>query len=446
MRGGVGGRLAEGLRPVRWEPVGRPAPLPHYVPGGDFDPGGRHSLAMFAGSRGSGKTEHATRYFNRWMRENPGARGRIIGPTLGDVVESCVNGPSGLRAMDPDVEFKPAQPGGAQVVWPNGSQAVLLGTYTPSDVERFRATGNRHIDWWEELAACGRNGSLLKDAWDQAKFGLRLGSRPHSIASTTPKSHPAYMRLHKAESTYLMVGTVFQNPHLPQSYKDELVRVYEGTRIGRQELYGELLEDAEGALWLTDTIAEVMYADDAEFSEAGGQGKTVVAIDPSIGAGEPDSDECGIIVGCLAQNDPSSAWVLADYSLRGDPGKWARAVKAAFHDWGADYAVAESNQGGRMVAETLGRYAAEIPLRTVHAKRGKQLRAEPVSILSEQGRVRLLARSAKLEEQMTTWEPYQGYGSPDRLDAFVYCVLELLPRGGANRELMVDTSKRFRSR
>lgn len=443
---GLLGRLADGLRPVEWSVEGRPPPLPHFVPGDEFDPGGAHDLLMFAGSRGSGKTEHASRYVAKKMRENV-LRGRIIGPTLGDVIESCINGPSGLRAMDPEIEFNASAPGGAQVRWPNGSVAVCLGTHQPSDVERFRATGNRHLDWWEELAACGHNGTLLQEAWDQAKFGLRLGTEPHSVASTTPKTHPSYLKLHKAETTYMMTGTVFQNPHLPESFKKALVKRYEGTRIGRQELYGELLEDAEGAYWLTETINEVMHADLGDLQEqAGGVGKTVLAIDPSIGAGEPDSDECGLMVGCLGQLDPETAWVLHDGSMRGDPGQWAREARKLFHEWSCDYAVAEINQGGQMVKEVLGRYAPEIPLRTVWALRGKQVRAEPVSILSEQGRVRLVCRSSQLEEQLCTWEPFSGLPSPDRLDAFVYLVLELLPRGNQGQDLFVDTQSRFQRR
>ncbi len=439
-------RVAASLRPVEWSVEGRPPALPHFVPGPEFDPGGRHELLLFAGSRGSGKTEHAARYVAKAMREQV-LRARIIGPTLGDVIESCINGPSGLRAMDPEIEFNASAPGGAQVKWPNGSVAVCLGTHQPSDIERFRATGNRHLDWWEELAACGHNGVLLQDAWDQAKFGLRLGATPHAVASTTPKSHPAYMKLHKAETTYSMLGTVFQNPHLPESFKKNLVERYEGTRIGRQELYGELLEDAEGALWLLETINQKMRSDwDTLNMEFGGKGRTVIAVDPSIGAGEPDSDECGIMVGCVGLENPDTAWILHDGSLRGEPGQWAREVRRCFHEWEADYVVAEVNQGGQLVKETLGRYAPEIPLRTVWATRGKQVRAEPVAILSEQAKVRLICRSAPLEEQLCTWEPLSGFGSPDRLDAFVYCVLDLLPRGTNAQDMVVDQSSRFRRR
>lgn len=442
--------------PTVWEPAPiyaegqekpRPPALPHFVPGDDFKPGVSHNLLLYAGSRGSGKTEHASRYFCKWMNENPGHRGRIIGPTLGDVIESCVNGPSGIRAMDPTATFYASAPGGASVKWDNGSVAVCLGTMNSTDIERFRATGNRHIDWWEELAACGRDGTLLRDAWDQAKFGLRLGTAPHSIASTTPKSHGTYAELHKSPMTYRMVGTLMQNPHLPEEFKAELVKRYEGTRIGRQELYGELLEDAEGALWLTETIENVMRAPDDALIDMKyqGRGRTIVAVDPSVGAGEPDSDECGIIVGCVSNAEHETAWILDDRSVRADPMGWALAVRSAFHDWSADYVVVETNQGGSLVTDTLGRYAPEIPVRKIWAKKGKALRADPVAVMSEQGRVRLLVKSAKLEEQMTGWEPLSNQDSPDRLDAFVYCVLSLLPRGGPN-QLFVEQTSNFRRR
>lgn len=221
---------------VEWQPVGR-APLePHQVA-----PAGEWSLWLLEGGRGSGKTEACSRYFATYMRTHPGARGRIIAPTFGDAAESCILGPSGLLSVDPEIRWAPSDPGGAKVFWPNGSQALVLGTPTPRDVDRLRAGGNRHIDWWEEMAA----NAQLADAWDQAALGLRLGERPHSIASTTPRPTGAYRRVRATRATVFTRGTLFDNPHNPADWVETMRERYEGTRMGRQELGGELLTESE---------------------------------------------------------------------------------------------------------------------------------------------------------------------------------------------------------
>lgn len=222
--------------PPAWEPEGRPKLEPHQIP-----PAGRWPLWLLEGGRGCGKTEACSRYFAAYMRTHPGARGRIIAPTFGDAVEACVTGPSGLLSVDPEIRWIPSSPGGSKVTWPNGSEALVLGTPKPSDVDRLRAGGNRHIDWWEEMAA----NAQLSDAWDQAAFGLRLGDRPHAIASTTPRSTAAYRRIRALSGTVFTRATLFDNPHNPREWVEMMRDRYEGTRIGRQELSGELLTEAE---------------------------------------------------------------------------------------------------------------------------------------------------------------------------------------------------------
>ena len=205
-------------------------------------PGEHHYLANGLWHHNSGKTEGACREFLRRVHAQK-LRARIIGPTLGDVVESCVEGDSGIIAMDPTARFLPSAAGGALVTWPNGSRARLIGTPTPRDVERLRAAGNVHLDWWEELAA----NPQLEKAWAQAQFGNRLGQHPLAIASTTPRVRKFLKTLLSRRTTSVTHARMDDNPHLTDEFRDTIREMYEGTRIGRQEIEGELLEDIEGA-------------------------------------------------------------------------------------------------------------------------------------------------------------------------------------------------------
>jgi phage terminase large subunit-like protein len=227
------------LEPKRWAPADRPPLLPHQVP-----PEGKWSLWLLEGGRGSGKTEACSRYFARYMREHPGARGRIIAPTNGDAVEACRRGPSGLLSIDSEIRFVAAAAGGGKCYWPNGSEALVIGTSAPRDVERLRAAGNRDLDWRDEAAA----NAQLGPAWDQAAFRLRSG-RPHSIASTTPRPTGDYKRLREMPGVRMTHATLLENPYNPPEWVAAMEARYGGTRLGRQELSGELISDVAGALW-----------------------------------------------------------------------------------------------------------------------------------------------------------------------------------------------------
>lgn len=384
--------------------------------GGEFwdltVPGAEHYLAEGLWHHNSGKSEGACRYFARHMRRHPGHRGRIIAPTLGDAIESCVLGPSGIITQDPEVRFLPSAPGGAKLIWPNGSEAVLIGTPTPRDVERLRAAGNRHIDLWEEMAA----NPQLGPAWAQAEFGLRLGDHPHSIAATTPRPFPAYVALTKSRGTVMTRGTIFDNPHLPDEVKANLRERYEGTRLGRQELYGELLEDVEGALWTWEMIerARALWTPNPDLTRA------CVAIDPSVTSGE-DADVTGII-GAGRRADGLGA-ILADRSVQGvSPTGWARRGVQLYDDLEADRLVAETNNGGEMVELTIRTVRRDIAYAAVHASRGKRVRAEPVAALFEQGKVALAPGLDDLATELTGWVPDSGMDSPGRLDAMVWAL------------------------
>lgn len=406
-----------------WQALDRP-PLEDHQLQPDGVPGKDWQLWLLEAGRGSGKTEGAARYFTRYMRANPGHRGRIIAPTFGDAVESCVQGDSGLLAVDPDgVTFRPSAPGGAKVTWRNGSEALILGTHTAKEVERLRAAGNRHIDWWEEMAA----NRMLKEAWDQAAFGLRLGAYPHSIASTTPRNTVAYRAIRQMaiDTNSWKTASIFDNPHLNQSFKDMMLARYEGTRLGKQELYGQLLTDVQGALWTAQQIEASRVSEDMVPDLA----IVATAVDPAATSG-PNADDTGIIVVGLGVN--GEGYVLDDRTCHLDPDGWGQRVVRTLKKHRGDYVIGEVNNGGEMVEFVVRSADARVPFVPVRASRGKATRAQPVSVLygdptgkRRPPKVHHVGVFPELEDQMTTWVPGDD-DSPDRVDALVWGLTELM--------------------
>lgn len=402
-RAAIGGSTAE-----EWQPY------PHQVaPPGDWD------LWLLMAGRGAGKTDAAAHYTDLHMKGPaclPGIPGghriAIVAPTLGDATEACVNGPSGLRKHNPSVKLV-SRLGGTFVVWPSGAEAKVFGAYTPDDVERLRAGGNRCFAWCEEFAAW----RFMEACWDHLQFGLRIGPHPRAVASTTPKPKKLLKQLLGEQGTAVTRATTDDNPNLPEAYRRRLER-YRGTRLGRQEIGGELLEDVPGALWTWAMLESRQAAPDLT--------RVVVAIDPAVTSGE-ESDETGIVVAGLGVD--GRGYVLADRSCRLSPDGWARRAVTAFDDCSADLVVAETNNGGDLVEQTIRTVRRNIAYRKVTASRGKQVRAQPVAALYEQGRVSHVEVFQELEEQLTSWTPEDGT-SPDRLDALVWALTELLVKGG----------------
>ncbi len=300
---------------------------------------------------------------------------------------------------------------------------MLIGVPTPRDVDRLRAAGNVHLDLWEELAAI----PTLEAAWGQAMFGNRLGPHPLAIAATTPRTRPFLRRLLDLPTTVITHGRMRDNPHIADDVKHALEAQYAGTRIGRQELDGELLDDVDGALWspaMMDTACEGWRVEVARWAPSVPSfTQVVVAVDPP--ASETGA-ECGIVAaGVMADG---RVVVLQDHSVpHATPDQWARAAVEAYTHHTADRVVVEVNQGGEMAVHTLRTVYPNLPITKVHASRGKVTRAEPVVALYEQGRVMHAERFPVLEDQLTTWTV--GAPSPDRLDALVWAVTEL--RGGS---------------
>lgn len=405
------------------------APYPWQVPPGPLP---AHHMWLLMGGRGTGKTDAGSHYVLDHVTGPPcdprikgGHRVAIVAPTLGDAVESCVRGVSGLQAIDPRVRLT-GRAGGTFVVFPSGSEAKLFGAHTEADVDRLRAGGNRCLVWLEEAAAM----RYLGPALEHTRLGLRVGQRPHLVATTTPKPRPEVVGLVRDTArTHVTAGRTEQAHHLDQAVRAELEALYGGTRLGRQELGGELLEDIEGALWTQHLIDLWRLRPD----DLPALGRVVVGVDPNAGG----PDECGIVVAGLgAALAPDAqgrmqrhAYVLADYSGHyPNPGAWARQAVRAYHLHEADAVVAEVNNGGDMVGHVVRTEDPTVRYREVRATRGKAVRAEPVQGLYEQGRVHHVGALPRLEDQMTTWTPDADW-SPDRLDALVWVCTDLLLRG-----------------
>ncbi|MGW2379296.1 phage terminase large subunit family protein [Streptomyces sp. NPDC001658] len=413
--------LAARLWQKRW---GRWQPYPWQVPPDEIETLG---WWLQLGGRGTGKTDGCARYMVAHVNGPPcdprlrgGHRMAIIAPTLGDAVEACVNGPSGLRAHDPRVTLRQTA-GGTFARWPSGAEAKLFGTHGPQDVDRLRAGGNRCLVWMEEVAAQRR----LGEAITHSEMGLRIGPNPHYIASTTPKPRTELIELTRRTDVVLTRGRTRDAVHLPQEQRDKLIAKYAGTRTEKQELDGILLEDIEGALWSRTGL------DKARVGAAPPLASVVVAMDPAA-TSHDESDEMGIVVAGRGQQyipdrngfQRQHGYAIDDLSGRMPPIEAARRAIRAYHQHRADAIVAEVNNGGEWIGTVIRQIDPTVNYRTVHASRGKVTRAEPVAALTDQGSAHIVGSLPELEEQLTTWVP--GDSSPDRLDAYVWALTDLM--------------------
>jgi phage terminase large subunit-like protein len=357
-------------------------------------------------------------------------------------------GDSGLIACDPNLSLDSWSPTNRRITWPNGSQAWA---YNATEPDQLRGP-QHHFAWVDELAKF----RYIQDTWDQLQFGLRLGTKPRVLVTTTPQPKGLIKELVAAEDTgrvHVTRGATLDNAaNLATSTVESLYSRYGGTRLGRQELNGEILGDIPGALWSADGIEQTrIKKEDMPELE-----RIVVAIDPAASS-EEKSDENGIVVVGMARDADGYArgYVLADRTLRGTPEEWSRAAIKAYREFDADKLIAEKNQGGEMVSAVLRAADRNVPVSLVHATRGKHIRAEPISALYEQGRIHHVGRFDLLEDQMTAFSidnlRDKNSGSPDRVDALVWGLTELFdkitsrPRKSREREdgLTLVSSERF---
>jgi phage terminase large subunit-like protein len=381
------------------------------------EPEGDWKIWLYLAGRGAGKTRTAAEWLAWQAIENPETRWAIIAPTFSDARDTCAEGESGiLNILRRYKMLKNYNRSIGEIELMNGSRIKLFSADEP---DRFRGP-QHHGAWCDELAAY-----RYEDAWHQLQFGLRLGNHPRVVITTTPRPTPLIRQLAARTdgSVAITKGSTFDNAkNLAPSALLELQARYNGTRLGRQELYGEILEDQEGALWTRGLIDRNRVDKHPPLS------RIVVSIDPAVTNTEA-SDETGIIVaGCDAGGH---GYVLYDGSIKGSPLDWAQKAVALFDEYKADALLVEVNQGGDMVSAVLKQVRITLPIREIRAHVGKKLRAEPVAAMYEQGRVHHVGMYPQLEDQMTNWTPAEA-SSPDRLDAMVQAFSDLLGKSSVS--------------
>lgn len=389
-------------RSKRRAPVWRDRARPEQVaPAGDW------TTWLYMAGRGAGKT----RAGSEWVHEQiDGGCRRIalVGATAADVRDVMVEGESGILATARPGMRPVYEPSRRRLTWPNGAIAT---TYSAEEPERLR--GPQHdAAWADELGAW-----RYSETWDMLMFGLRLGQRPQALVTTTPRPTALVRAILANPSSVLTRGTTYDNrDNLAPSFFDAIITRYEGTRLGRQELMGELIDDVPGALW---TMRQL---DDLRVQQAPDMARVIVAVDPAATSG-PESDETGIVVVGIGVD--GHGYVLDDRSCRMSPDGWARRAAQAYHEFEADRLVVEDNQGGEMVEFTLGTVDGTVPVKRIRAARGKRLRAEPVAALYEQGRVHHVGGLPQLEDQMGSFTG-DGGEHDDRVDALVHALTEVM--------------------
>ncbi|MBV9858741.1 MAG: DNA-packaging protein [Alphaproteobacteria bacterium] len=378
---------------------------------------------LLLAGRGFGKTRTGAEAVRATVRSRVAGRLALVAPTEADARYVMVEGESGILAIAPPWDRPVYEPSKRRLTWDNGAIAT---TFSADEPERLR--GPQHdFAWCDELAAW-----RYPAAWDMLMFGLRLGDDPRAVVTTTPKPTRLIRQLLDDSTVVVTRGSTSANrTNLAPAFLSQIVRRYEGTRLGRQELEAEILEDAPGALWSRAGIEAVRLAAAPELA------RIVVAIDPAVSSGE-DADETGIIV--AGRDGQGHAYVLGDCSGRYRPTEWAKIAIGQYQAHRADRVVAEVNNGGEMVEATLRMIDPMIAFAAVHASRGKVTRAEPVAALYEQGRVHHIGALPTLEDQMCgfartaqgDFDRAQAGFSPDRLDALVWAITDLLiePKAG----------------
>lgn len=389
---------------------------PYWADKRQLPPPGDWRIWLMMAGRGFGKTRAGAEWIRSLAESDGSLRIALVGATRDEARAVMVEGESGLLNIGPRATRPRFEPSRGRLVWRSGAEARL---YSGENPEGLRGP-QHHVAWCDELAKW----AYPEPSWNNLMMGLRLGERPRALVTTTPRPIPLLRRMIAAGGADMVVtgGRTAENPMLSRRFRDAMAETYGGTRLGRQELDGELIAEVDGALWSRDLIERCRVADIAPLK------RVVVGVDPPAGAG-PSSDACGIVVAGLGRD--GRAYVLEDATVQGlSPEGWAMAVVAAARRKGADRLIVEANNGGAMVESVLRAIDANLPIRRVHAAHGKVARAEPVAALYEQGKVAHVGALTMLEDQlagMTAGGGYHGPGrSPDRADALVWALSALM--------------------
>lgn len=390
-----------------WRLWARPKQLP---PPGDW------LVWLLLSGRGFGKTRTGSEYVRSRMLSGEVGQATLIGPTAADVRDLMIEGPAGLKRVHPDHERPTYNPSKRKLTWDNGSYAIC---YSAEDPESIRG-GEVGLVWCDEMAAW----RYPQEAWDQLQFTLRELGDIRTVITTTPKPLPIIKELVRDPATHLTTGSSYENSsNLNQAFIDQVLKKYEGTRLGQQEIHAVILDDNPNALWKRSWLERDRVSKHPRLI------RIIVAVDPAVTANE-NSDETGIIV--LGKCADGHVYILDDVSMQQSrPEAWAVSVIAAYNKWSADRVIGEVNNGGDLIEAVLRSVDKTVSYKSVRASRGKVVRAEPVSALYEQSKAHHVGFFPTLEDQMCEWEP--GMSSPDRMDALVWGVTELALSSGDNR-------------
>lgn len=371
-------------------------------------PEGDWTVWMIMAGRGWGKTRTGAETIRAWKENNPLIH--LIARTAADARDIMVEGESGILSISPNDDRPLYEPSKRRITWSNGAKAII---YSAEEPDALR--GPQCYKAWADETASWKYDSMT---WDMLQMGLRLGEKPQVVVTTTPKPTKLIRELSSDDQTHLTRGTTYDNKdNLSRSFFDFVIKKYEGTTLGRQELNAELLEDVEGALWSMKNLEQNRVTKLPELV------RIVIPIDPSA-TDKKDSDEAGIVpVGIDADG---YAYVLEDLSGIMSPNDWAETAIKAYDRHQADRIIGEANNGGDMIGTIIKNIDPTVSYRKVWASRGKKARAEPIAALYEQGKVKHFGNLAELETEMTTWDAMEGSKSPNRIDSLVWGLTELM--------------------
>ncbi len=382
-----------------WRAVARPEQLP---PDNDW------LVWYIQAGRGWGKTRTGAEA--TWQAAQWCPRIAIVAESFGEGRDTCIEGESGLKTLHPELKWNRSI---GEMTFPSGAKGKI---FSADDPDSMRGPNN-YWAWCDEIAKW----RYLKLMWDNLMMTMRKGERPRVVITTTPRPLPLLKEIKARPTTHLTLGSTYDNvANLSPVFIDTIVKPYEGTEYGRQELNAEDVEDTEGALWRRAWIESKRVTRFPDLT------RIVVALDPSATRG---GDEAGIITAgvgpCMCNGQlEQHGFVLSDATVRASPEQWAAAAVTEYNKFDGDALVAEDNNGGEMVEVTIRTVDHAPPVKRIHASRGKQTRAEPVSMLSQQGKIHHVGMFPKLEDELCSWIP--GDASPNRLDAYVWAFTELM--------------------